>query len=148
MTIFSSKYVHDTQIAVLDKGMLVEYDSPYELLQKEGGYFHGLVAELGPDAASRLEAIAKEASSQWGPTATPTIPVLTTSESGKDEGEEEEEEAEQQQEEGRRRTVQKSASNLDGAIEMDENSSSRKMMTAGDEDDDGMIKEATTAAWR
>lgn len=55
-----------TKIAVLDKGVVVEYDSPHMLLQKEDGVFTGLVEELGEEAAANLKAIAAEASKGGG----------------------------------------------------------------------------------
>lgn len=55
-------------IVVLDKGNVVEYGSPHELLQIEGGHFAGLVEEQGEDVAESMREIALQASS-WGPSA-------------------------------------------------------------------------------
>jgi ATP-binding cassette, subfamily C (CFTR/MRP), member 1 len=50
-----------TKIAVLDRGRCLEFGSPFELLQKEGGAFAGLVDELGPEAAATLKEVARTA---------------------------------------------------------------------------------------
>jgi ABC-type multidrug transport system ATPase subunit len=57
-----------SKIAVLDKGVVVEYGSPSELLKEPEGHFHGLVAELGEDQAKRMKQIADDAASRqiWG----------------------------------------------------------------------------------
>lgn len=47
-------------ILVLDKGLLMEYGSGHELLNKSGGYFKSMVDEVGGHAASELRRIAKE----------------------------------------------------------------------------------------
>ena len=55
-----------SKIAVLDRGRCLEFDSPHRLLQKEGGAFVGLVAELGPEAAASLKEVARTAAaSSW-----------------------------------------------------------------------------------
>lgn len=55
------------RVMVLDKGVLVEFDHPFILLQKderEGedrAIFKSMVAKMGPAAFSRLSGIAEEA---------------------------------------------------------------------------------------
>lgn len=51
------------KIALLDRGRCLEFDAPYHLLQREGGSFAGLVAELGPEAANSLKEAARAAPS-------------------------------------------------------------------------------------
>lgn len=48
------------RVLVLDKGRLVELDSPYNLLQKPDGIFCNMVMETGAANAQLLERLAKE----------------------------------------------------------------------------------------
>ncbi|KAI3654035.1 hypothetical protein MP228_000754 [Amoeboaphelidium protococcarum] len=48
------------RVLVLDKGRLVELDSPYNLLQKPDGIFRNMVMETGAANAQLLERLAKE----------------------------------------------------------------------------------------
>jgi len=62
-----------SMIVVLDKGQVVEYGTPHELLQIQGGHFVGLIEELGEEAAASMRKIALEVSSaatEWGVNAT------------------------------------------------------------------------------
>jgi hypothetical protein len=52
-------------VAVLDKGIVVEYGPPAELLGKDRGPFKSLVAEMGSEAAARMMELAKNAAAQW-----------------------------------------------------------------------------------
>ena len=45
------------RLIVLDKGKLVEFDTPYNLIRKEGGIFRGMCLKSGTFA--ELEAAAK-----------------------------------------------------------------------------------------
>ena len=47
------------KVLVLDKGKVLEYDSPLELMQKEGTAFRGLCMAQGQDEFDKLLAIAK-----------------------------------------------------------------------------------------
>ena len=59
-------------IVVLDKGQVVEYGTPHELLQIQGGHFVGLIEELGEEAAASMREIALQvsAATEWGVNAT------------------------------------------------------------------------------
>ncbi len=62
-----------SMIVVLDKGQVVEYGTPHELLQIQGGHFVGLIEELGEEAAASMREIALQVSSaatEWGVNAT------------------------------------------------------------------------------
>lgn len=48
------------RIMVLDSGKLVEYGTPWELLQKPNGWFRSMVHETGPDAEEMLRKIAED----------------------------------------------------------------------------------------
>lgn len=50
------------KILVMDGGSIVEYDHPYNLLQKQGGFFRNLVETTGKTTAKHLEKIATEVS--------------------------------------------------------------------------------------
>ena len=52
------------RIAVLEKGVLMEYDSPANLIAMRDGIFASLVEETGPTQAPRLKAIARGEISQ------------------------------------------------------------------------------------
>ena len=54
------------KIAVLDEGILVEFDSPYRLLQIPDGYFRKLVLATGPANADILTAMARSHYLQTG----------------------------------------------------------------------------------
>lgn len=56
-------------IVVLDKGQVVEYGTPHELLQIQGGHFVRLIEELGEEAAASMREIALQAT-EWGVNAT------------------------------------------------------------------------------
>ena len=45
----------------MDQGRVVEFDHPHTLLQREGGYFHQMVQQAGPQAEHRLHSLAKAA---------------------------------------------------------------------------------------
>jgi ABC-type multidrug transport system fused ATPase/permease subunit len=47
------------RVLVLDKGAIVEFDSPHALLQREGGVFRGMVEETGSNNADLLRETAK-----------------------------------------------------------------------------------------
>ena len=47
------------KIVVMNAGKVVEYASPHDLLQKPCGFFRGLVDQLGPDARSSFENVAR-----------------------------------------------------------------------------------------
>lgn len=62
-----------SMIVVLDMGQVVEYGTPHELLQIQGGHFVGLIEELGVEAAASMREIALQVSSdatEWGVNAT------------------------------------------------------------------------------
>lgn len=44
---------------VLDSGVVVEYGSPWNLLQKQDGIFSKMVSELGSETDDQLREIAK-----------------------------------------------------------------------------------------
>lgn len=46
--------IDSDRVLVLDAGRVVEFDSPYMLLQNPGGVFHNLVAQTGQRMASKL----------------------------------------------------------------------------------------------
>lgn len=48
------------KILVMDGGAVVEYDHPYVLLQKEGGFLKNLVGTTGSVTSKNLENVAKE----------------------------------------------------------------------------------------
>jgi ABC-type multidrug transport system fused ATPase/permease subunit len=48
-----------TRVLVLDKGQVVEFDTPAKLLEKENGIFASMVAATGPANAEHLRKIAK-----------------------------------------------------------------------------------------
>lgn len=50
------------KILVMEGGSLIEYDHPYILLQKEGGFLRNLVEITGKLTSKNLESIAKEVS--------------------------------------------------------------------------------------
>ena len=48
-------------LQVLHSGKIAEFDEPFELLKKPGGFFRNLVDQAGRNEASRLELLAEEA---------------------------------------------------------------------------------------
>lgn len=50
------------KILVMDNGLIVEYDHPYNLLHKQGGFLRNLVETTGKFTSKNLEKIAKEVS--------------------------------------------------------------------------------------
>lgn len=50
------------KILVLDGGSIVEYDHPYNLLQKQRGFFRNLVGTTGKVTAKKFKKIATEVS--------------------------------------------------------------------------------------
>lgn len=50
------------KILIMDGGSIVEYDHPYDLLQKQDGFFRNLVETTGKTTANNLEKIAMEVS--------------------------------------------------------------------------------------
>ena len=51
--------IDSDRIAVLDAGRVLQYDTPYRLLQDKGGIFYNLVKQTGPQMEAKLTSIAE-----------------------------------------------------------------------------------------
>jgi len=52
--------IDSDKVLVMDKGTMVEFDHPYNLLQNKEGVFYKLVEQTGPDTADLLHGLATE----------------------------------------------------------------------------------------